>query len=146
MPENKPDDKLALPQGVLLGEAMEALWNSNEQTVWDIVHKLNNKLGRALNYNTVSTILIRLCKMGLASRVRLPDSRTYVYSARISREQAEKAGISKAVQALFVVCRDPHLALSYLIRVIANSESGLLEELEELVIRTRQESKLDGDP
>jgi len=133
MVEKRREERLALPAGTLQREVLEMLWTSGESRVWDVVDKLGSKLGLDLHYNTVSSTLNNLCSMGLANRVRLPGAKAYLYSARLSREQLEKAAAMEAVQTVFEGSRSSRLALSYLVDIIRKTDSRLLDDLEGMV-------------
>ncbi|MBZ5573103.1 MAG: BlaI/MecI/CopY family transcriptional regulator [Acidobacteriia bacterium] len=133
MMEPRRDERLGLPPGALQREVLEFLWSAGECSVWDVVDRLGTKLGLDLHYNTVSSTLNNLCSMGLAHRVRASGARAYLYSARLSREQLEKAATTEAVRTVFEGSRNSRLALSYLVDIIKKADSRLLDDVEGVI-------------
>jgi predicted transcriptional regulator len=139
MPEHHHDQRL--PRGALQCEALEVLCSSGEGTVGQVVDRLSSKLGSDFPYSTVAWTLNQLCTMGLASRSRMPGSKVYFYSARVSHEHLVKAEIVEAVRQVFAGSRTSRLALSYLVDLIDGVHNRLMCDLEDVVEQKRQEQK-----
>jgi predicted transcriptional regulator len=113
---------------------MQILWARGECNVRDVVQNLD----RPLAYTTVMTTLDRLYKKGLLDR-RMPD-RAFVYSARLSRQDWERA---RAENVLADFLTGPHasreLLLSSFLDAVGEHDSALLDELEKKIRRKRRE-------
>jgi len=120
--------------GRLEFELMQILWARGECNVRDVVQNLD----RPLAYTTVMTTLDRLYKKGLLDR-RMPD-RAFVYSARLSRQDWERA---RAENVLADFLTGPHasreLLLSSFLDAVGEHDSALLDELEKKIRRKRSE-------
>ena len=120
--------------GRLEFELMQILWARGECNVRDVVQNLD----RPLAYTTVMTTLDRLYKKGLLDR-RMPD-RAFVYSARLSRQDWERA---RAENVLADFLTGPHasreLLLSSFLDAVGEHDSALLDELEKKIRRKRRE-------
>jgi predicted transcriptional regulator len=85
------------PLHELESEVMDEVWNRGRATVRDVLEELN--LGpKQRAYTTVMTIMTRLARKGLLTRVR--DGKTDVYSPVMSRTEYADARASAEVDAL----------------------------------------------
>lgn len=146
MDEPRHDHLSSLPLGTLRRATLEMLWNLGRSSIRDVVDRLDGKLGSAVPYNTVASALNALCTAGLATRVRIPGSREYLYSAQVSREQLEKAATMKAVQTVFERSRNPRSALSYLVDLVSEGDRRRLDDLNDVVEHKRREVKAKPGP
>lgn len=85
-----PEDFL----GSLETRTMRVLWKHGEQTVSDVLERLNARTRKQLAYNTVMSVMARLERKGILERRR--EGRAYVYWPRSNeqtflRDQAEEA-------------------------------------------------------
>jgi predicted transcriptional regulator len=141
MDEHRHDRLSSLPLGNLQRAALEMLWNLGRSSIRDVADRLDGRLGSAVPYNTVASALNTLCSAGLATRVRMPGKREYLYSAEVSREQLEKAVTSKAVQVIFERSGNSRSALSYLVDLVGEGDRRLLDDFKDVVKRRRREGK-----
>lgn len=86
----KPEDFL----GSLEARVMRVLWKHGEQTVSDVLERLNARTRKQLAYNTVMSVMARLERKGILERRR--EGRAYVYwppadEETFLRDQAEVA-------------------------------------------------------
>src|SRR6266853_5406731 len=120
--------------GRLEFELMQILWSRGECNVRDVAQRLR----RPLAYTTVMTTLDRLYKKGLLDR-RMPD-RAFLYSARLSRQEWERA---RAQNILADFLAGPHpsreLLLSSFLDAVGEHDAVLLDELEKKISRKRRE-------
>ena len=134
-----------LGQQVSLGhlefELMQVLWERGECNVRDVAKQLD----RPLAYTTVMTTLDRLYKKGLLDR-RIPD-RAFIYSARLSRQEWERA---RAEYVLADFLTGPQswreLLLSSFLDAVGKHDAALLVELEKKIRRKRCELFRRGQP
>jgi predicted transcriptional regulator len=116
---------------------MEVVWNSGENSVRDVVEKLENRLA----YTTVMTTLDRLYKKGLLDRYK--SERAFVYTARVSSDEWERQRAGDLV-AGFLSGSQParDLLLSSLVDAVGTYDAMLLDELEEKIRNKRRELAL----
>ena len=119
--------------GALEREVMDALWSGGEKSVSD----LRAILGRGRAYTTLMTTADRLFKKGLLRRRR--EGRAFLYSARVSREEAV---LRPAAAVLGGLLEDhPGVALSFLVETVSTRDRALLDDLERLIREKREERK-----
>jgi len=133
MAEDTRQHRLSLPPGTLRWETMNLLWNSGENTVWEVVDKLNQKLDLNLHYTTVASTLTKLCSMGLVVRSREPGTNIFRYSPLVLPQELEKGMTKAAVKTLLTTSDDPEEALSFLVDLVGQAEGKLLAELERAI-------------
>ena len=85
-----PDDFL----GSLEARIMRALWKHGEQSVSEVLERLNARSRKQLAYNTVMSVMARLERKGVLDRRR--EGRAYIYwpprdEQAFLRDQAEAA-------------------------------------------------------
>jgi len=78
---------------------MEEVWRQDAATVRDVMTALNDGETKPRAYTTVMTIMDRLHRKGLLDR-RPGPSNSYVYTARLSRDQYAGARAQAEVDAL----------------------------------------------
>lgn len=131
----------ALALGALELELMEILWTQGENSVRDVVSKLN----RPLAYTTVMTTLDRLFKKGLLDRHK--SDRAFVYSPGFSRQEWERRRAGSLV-AGFLSGPNPsrELLLSCLLDAVGQHDARLLDELEKKIRTRRKELARQAQP
>lgn len=134
-------ERRPFPPGTLLRETLELLWDYGESSIGDVVDRMDSKLGSAVPYSTVASVLKRLCEASVATRSRLPDTKEYLYSALVSREQMERASTLEAVQTLFQESRNQREALSYLVGVVSEGGRQHVDDFRNAVDKKRREAK-----
>lgn len=78
-------------------EVLGVLWSRGEATVADVHQALEPSTGLARK--TIGTLLFRLERQGVIGHRE--DGREYVYSARVTREQVERATVGSVLGRLF---------------------------------------------
>lgn len=132
-------DEQQLSLGRLEFRLMEILWSRGESNVRDVVQKLDQSLA----YTTVMTTLDRLYKKGLLDR-HMPG-RAFLYSARLSREEWERARAESILAGLLAGPRPSReLLLSSFLDVVGKHDSRLLDELEKKIRSKRKELSRRG--
>ena len=120
---------------------MQVLWERGRCNVRDVAQQLD----RPLAYTTVMTTLDRLYKKGLLDR-HMPD-RAFIYSARLSRQEWERA---RAEYVLADFLTGPQswreLLLSSFLDAVGKHDAALLVELEKRIRRKRCELFRRGQP
>jgi len=117
---------------------MEVLWAHGDCSVRRVV----DKLPRPLAYTTVMTTLDRLFKKGLLDRRR--EARAFIYSARLTRSEWERARAGELVAGFLAVPQPRHdLLVSCLVDAVGRHDRELLAALEKK-IRTERRKLLRG--
>jgi len=129
----------ALPLlGHLEEGVMEVLWTHGDCNVRSVVEKLP----RPLAYTTIMTTLDRLYKKGLLDRRR--ETRAFIYAARLSRAEWERARAGELVAGFLAVPAPRHdLLVSCLLDAVGQHDQELLAELEKK-IRSERRKLLRG--
>jgi predicted transcriptional regulator len=127
--KTRPTTKGAKPTLPSLGHleegVMEVLWTHGEGSVRTVVDKLD----RPLAYTTIMTTLDRLFKKGLLNRRR--ESRAFIYSAKLSREEWEQGRAGEIVAGFLAVPEPRHdLLVSCLVDAVGQHDRELLNDLE----------------
>jgi predicted transcriptional regulator len=78
-------------------DILRILWNRGEATVGEVHQGLED--GARLARKTVGTLLFRLERQGVIGHRE--EGREYVYSARVTREQVERAAVGSVLGRLF---------------------------------------------
>jgi len=78
---------------------MEVIWQQGSATVARVAHALPKSLGLA--YNTVLTTLRILEDKGYLRHTTAKDSRAFIYSALVSREQASRRAVRLLLSRFF---------------------------------------------
>ncbi|MGA7401951.1 MAG: BlaI/MecI/CopY family transcriptional regulator [Candidatus Sulfotelmatobacter sp.] len=119
--------------GPLEQRMLEALWARGNATVRELVEDPCQDLA----YTTVMTTLDRLFKKGLLKRTE--EGRAFRYAARFSREELHREAAGHAFQQLLDVSPASSLPLSFLVEILSERDTQLLDDLGKLVERKRRE-------
>lgn len=120
--------------GPLEREVMDVVWRRERVSVREV----RAELARPAAYTTVMTTLDRLYKKGLLDRIR--DGRAFVYRAPFSRQDVEAAIAARLLRGALEGGADgARPLLSNLVDVIGDRDGALLDDLEELVRRKREQ-------
>ena len=109
-------------------EVLGVLWSRGEATVADVHQALEPHTGLARK--TIGTLLFRLERQGVIGHRE--EGREYVYSARVSREQVERATVGSVLGRLFR--GDVAAMVSHALRA-DEVEPGDVERLKEMLNR-----------
>jgi len=121
--------------GPLETRLLETLWQRGDATVRELLLDA----GSGLAYTTVMTTLDRLFKKGFLDRIA--EGRAFRYSPRHTQEEIQRAAAGEAIQQLFDSSQTAALPLSYLIEIVTERDSVLLDELQSLIENKRRELK-----
>ena len=121
--------------GPLEVRLLEALWQRGDATVRELLLDA----GSGMAYTTVMTTVDRLYKKGLLDRTA--EGRAFRYSPRLTQAEIQRAVAGEAIQQIFDSSQTSSLPLSYLIEIVSERDSMLLDELQDLIERKRQELK-----
>jgi predicted transcriptional regulator len=140
--KNRSTTKGAMPALSALGHleegVMEVLWAHGDCNVRNVVDKLQ----RPLAYTTIMTTLDRLYKKGLLDRRR--EARAFIYSARLSHAEWERARAGELVAGFLAVPQPRHdLLVSCLLDAVGQHDQELLADLERK-IRSERRKLLRG--
>jgi predicted transcriptional regulator len=119
--------------GPLEQRLLQEIWVRGTATVRELLADSEMKFA----YTTVMTTLDRLYKKQLLSRSA--EGRAFRYSARVSREELQRAAAGQAIQQLLSSGAAASLPLSYLVEAVTEHDIELLDELEQLVENKRRE-------
>ncbi len=125
--------------GPLEARLLEALRQRGDATVRELLLEA----GSGMAYTTVMTTLDRLYKKGLLDRTA--EGRAFRYSPRHTQAEIQRAVAGEAIQQLFDSSQTSALPLSYLIEIVTERDSEILDELQSLIERKRRELK-DSEP
>jgi len=78
---------------------MNVLWQKGSATVHEVVAALREKPAPA--YNSVLTIIRILEKKGYVRHAKDDDTRAFIYSARVAREDATRSEVRRLVTRFF---------------------------------------------
>lgn len=109
-------------------EVLGVLWKRGEATVADVHQALEHSTGLARK--TIGTLLFRLERQGVISHRE--EGREYVYRARVTREQVERATVGSVLGRLFG--GDVTAMVSHALRA-EEVEPGDVERLREMLDR-----------
>ena len=118
--------------GPLEQRVLDALWSRGSATVRELVADAYQDLA----YTTVMTTLDRLFKKGLLNRVE--EGRAFRYSARLSREEFHREAAGHAFRQLLDASPTSTLPLSFLVEILGERDSQLLDDLRKLVEEKRR--------
>ena len=130
---------MAADLGVLEREVMTLMWLCSEATVREV----HQALGETRAYTTVMTTLDRLYKKGLLARRK--SRRAFLYSPWVTREEFEQ-GVAEDVFAELLSRTDggAEPLLARLVEVVGERDRELLDDLDRLVRRKKQELERKG--
>jgi predicted transcriptional regulator len=112
---------------------LNALWARSSATVRELLEDSC----RDLAYTTVMTTLDRLYKKRFLTRSE--ERRAFRYAPCLSREDLDREAASLAFQQLLDSSPSPSLPLSFLVEILSERDSRLLDDLGELVKQKRRE-------
>src|SRR3954467_8466298 len=121
--------------GPLEQRLLEALWQRGNATVRELVD--DNGVCRDLAYTTVMTTLDRLYKKHLLERQT--QGRAFRYTPRFTREELHREAAGEAFRQLLNASPASSLPLSYLVQIVTERDSQLLDDLRHLVEAKRRE-------
>jgi len=119
--------------GPLEQQLLDTLWSRGSATVRELL----DEGSVALAYTTVMTTLDRLYKKKFLDRV--PEGRAFRYSPRYTKEELERAAAGETIHQLLGSSGAPSLPLSYLVEAVSDHDASLLDELQQVLDRKRQE-------
>ncbi len=128
----------ASPQlGPLEQRVLAALWDRGTFTT---VRELAEDSCQDLAYTTVMTTLDRLYKKNLLDRE--VEGRAFRYRALISREELHRQAAGEALRQALDVSSTTSLPLSYLVEVLTERDTQLLDELQQMVEAKRRQLRV----
>jgi BlaI family transcriptional regulator, penicillinase repressor len=119
--------------GPLEERVLEALWECGHATVRELLQAGYQDLA----YTTVMTTLDRLFKKGLLTRVA--EGRAFRYTPRVTREELHREAAGEALRQMLDASPASSLPLSYLVEILTERDTQLLDELRQLVESKRRE-------
>lgn len=123
---------------VLLGplerDVMDVVWKLGMANVREVV----SNIARRLAYTTVMTTLDRLYKKGVLDRVT--TERAFVYSAKVTRQEWDRQRAGEMMSGLLAgPLESREVVLSCLVDAVGSHDARLLDELEQKILRKREE-------
>ena len=119
--------------GPLEERVLDGLWARGNATVRELVEDSYQDLA----YTTLMTTLDRLFKKGLLTRSE--EGRAFRYAPRFSREELHREAASSALRQLLDASPASSLPLSFLVEILGDRDTRLLDDLGKLVERKRRE-------
>jgi BlaI family transcriptional regulator, penicillinase repressor len=119
--------------GPLEQRLLQELWSRGSGTVRELVDDGDHKLA----YTTLMTTLDRLFKKGVLNR--MAEGKAFRYSPRQTPEEFQRAAAGEAILQLFNSGAASSLPLSYLVEILIERDTQLLDDLQELVEKKRRE-------
>jgi BlaI family transcriptional regulator, penicillinase repressor len=120
--------------GELEAEVINVLWRQPSQTVVEVEQRLRRK--REIAHTTVLTTLDRMHRKGYLSREK--RGKAFVYSARYTQEEFERALTQEVLSALLGGLGDP--VLSTFVDLVGE-DTAKLNHLESLIKQRREGRK-----
>jgi predicted transcriptional regulator len=121
--------------GPLEAAVMDAVWRLGAEVS---VHAVRAALGEAQAYTTVSTTLDRLQRKGLLRRRR--SGRAFLYAAAATRESLLRGEAARMIGA-WLRQGGAEPVLYSLVDAVGERDRRLLDQLEEMVRRKREETR-----
>jgi len=126
-----------VPPGTQLGpleqQVLQVLWSRRSATVRELLEEE----GITQAYTTVMTTLDRLYKKRLLRRVA--EGRAYRYSPSQAPEEFRRVAVLESIRQLVGSGQGSSLPLSYLVEALSLQDARLLDELQVLVEKKRDE-------
>jgi len=122
--------------GPLEQRLLEALWLRGNATVREL---LEQEVSGLKAYTTIMTTLDRLYKKGVLERTA--EGRAFRYFPRQSQQEMQKAAAGEAIRQLLEANATSSLPLSYLVDAVSEHDIQLLDDLQGIIERKRQELK-----
>src|SRR5262245_18677178 len=127
----RPREAVHHALGALEREVMEEVWRCGRVSVRDV----HEAFGERAAYTTLMTTLDRLHRKGLLKRYK--ESRAFVYSPRVTREEFERTVVKGVIDGLLGRGAEP--ALACIVEAVSERNRELLDELDRLVKQKRSE-------
>jgi len=124
--------------GPLERRLLETVWERGNTTVRELLESANMDLA----YTTLMTTLDRLYKKNLLSRKA--DGRAFRYSPRFTREELHREEAGQAFRQILGASPAPSLPLSYLVDIVSEHDTQLLDDLSRLVESKRRKLRASG--
>lgn len=124
--------------GPLEERLLDALWQRGHATVRELVDDSCPDLA----YTTVMTTLDRLFKKNLLSRES--EGRAFRYTPRFTREELHREAAGEAFRQLLNASPASSLPLSYLVEIVSERDTQLLDQLREVIEAKREELRTAG--
>jgi predicted transcriptional regulator len=124
--------------GPLEERLLEALWLRGTATVRELVDAGCDDLA----YTTVMTTLDRLFKKNLLSRE--VEGRAFRYTPQFSREELHREVAGEAFRQFLDASPATSLPLSYLVEILTERDTQLLDDLRQLVETKRRELRANN--
>jgi BlaI family transcriptional regulator, penicillinase repressor len=118
--------------GPLEERLLAALWERGHATVRELLEGGQQDLA----YTTVMTTLDRLFKKGLLNREA--EGRAFRYAPRLTREELHREAAGAALRQMLDASPAASLPLSYLVEILTERDSQLLNQLQQLVENKRR--------
>jgi predicted transcriptional regulator len=118
--------------GPLEQRLLETLWARGTATVRELVEDSREVLA----YTTLMTTLDRLFKKNLLTRVA--DGRAFRYAPRFTREELHREVAGNVFRELLDASPESSLPLSYLVEILTERDTQLLDDLQKLVETKRR--------
>jgi predicted transcriptional regulator len=125
--------RVSAPLGPLEQRLLEALWQRRSATVRELIEDGCQDLA----YTTVMTTLDRLFKKSLLTREA--EGRAFRYSPSFTREELHRDAAGEAFRQLLEASPASSMPLSYLVEIVTEGDSQLLDDLGRLVEAKRRE-------
>ena len=119
--------------GPLEQRLLEGLWERGDCTVRELVDTMCSDLA----YTTVMTTLDRLFKKNLLTRK--VEGRAFRYTPKYTREQMQREVAGEAFRQLLDASPVSSLPLSYLVEILTERDTQLLDDLGKVVEAKRRE-------
>ena len=124
--------------GHLEQQVLREMWSRGNATVRELLETENIKLA----YTTIMTTMDRLYKKRLLDRV--VEGRAYRYFPRHTPDEMQRVAALEGIRQLLGSGETSSLPLSYLVEALSEHDAQLLDELQVLVERKRQELQKRG--
>lgn len=121
------------PLGPLEQRLLEALWVRGNATVRELLEQQEEDLA----YTTLMTTLDRLFKKNLLTRVA--EGRAFRYTPRFTRQELHQEMAGRIFRQLLDASSESSLPLSYLVEILTERDTQLLDDLQKLVEAKRRE-------
>ena len=121
------------PLGPLEQRLLEALWLRGNATVRELLEEEDEGLA----YTTLMTTLDRLFKKNLLTRVA--EGRAFRYTPRFTRQELHQELAGRVFRQLLDASSESSLPLSYLVEILTERNTRLLDDLQKLVEAKRRE-------
>jgi predicted transcriptional regulator len=125
-------ESFRLPADDLEYAVLAKVWELGTASVRDVHGELRQT--DALVYTTIAKVIDRLRGKGLIQRER--NGKSYLYRARIARQEVEGARARQAVTRL--LGPTPHAAVATLVAAVDSVDPRLLDEMERAVAAHRR--------